>query len=591
MGGFHGKCLRIDLTTEEFSVTTLDKDVLYSYLGGRGIGAYIFNKEVYSDFEPLNEKAPIVLSVGPLTGTKIPTSGRSSMTFKSPLTGLINDSNAGGKFGTSLKACGFDTVVIQGRSKKLMLLNITPLGVEFIPAENLKQKTTDETHNYLQKKLGVTCSTACIGPAGENGVLYASVAVDGHRNFGRGGGGAVWGSKNIKAIAVKGNIPTSIYDKEKYDFFHYEMEKQLLANPITSKALPEFGTAVLVNVMNSQGILPSKNFQENFSLDALNISGEELTDRYLHKKSACQHCPIACGRVVKIDSKIGAGPEYETIYALGAMCGIYDLEAIIKANLLCNALGLDTISTGVTIACAMEMHEKGYLSDKIKFGDINTQYELIKDIALRKGIGNELAKGSKKFAALYEHPEFAMQVKGLELPAYDPRGSQSQGLAYATSNRGGCHLRANMTSPEILGIPKMIDRDAVHGKAGLLIVMQHTSAIFDSLVLCKFAGYAIGDEFLARILTAVSGIDFEPMHLQIIGERIWNTERIVNLKFGLNPEREDTLPNRLLKEFTKDGPSAGKVVNLTPMLEEYYRFRSWTIDGIPTQAKLDELGL
>ena len=590
MFGHSGNCLQINLTKQTYSNFKLPQEILQKFLGGRGLGVYLLYKDK-DIIDPLNENSRIILSVGPLTNTKVPTSGRSNLSYRSPLTGLITDANAGGRLGVNIKGCGYDAIIIEGKAKYMQILHITKNGVQFINAEGLRQKTTSETQDYLKQKFGTKCSTALIGPAGENGVLFSTVSVDGKRNFGRGGAGAVWGAKNLKAIVVDGELKTNICDEEKFEFFLNEIKKQISAHPITSKALPEFGTSMLVNVINAAGALPAYNFQENFTEDAKNVSGEVLSSKYLTGRYACFNCPIACGRKTIIENREEHGPEYETIYALGTACGIFNLQSIIMANYLCNLLGLDTISTGVTIACAMEMYQKGYITEKISFGDSNVQSELIQDIAYKKGIGAKLANGSKKFAEEYGHPEIAMHVKGLELPAYDPRAAQAQGLAYATSNRGGCHLRANMAAPEILGVPKMIDREAVHGKAGLLIVMQHSAAIFDSLILCKFAGFALTEEFLARILTAVCGINFEPMDLQKIGERIWNAERIFNLRAGLNPWQDDTLPNRLLNETAKKGPSSGKIVNLKPMLEEYYRFRSWDTQGIPTKEKLTELGL
>lgn len=591
MNGFSGKLLSIDLSDSTYKIEFIAPNIMLKYLGGRGLGTYLLSQGEAAKLASLDEKASIILSVGPLTNTKVPTSARCNMTFKSPLTGLINSSNVGGIFALNIKATGFDAIIITGKADHLLYLYITSEEIKFLSADYLEAKTTLETHKCIIEKHSNNTSTACIGPAGENGVLFASVIVDGKRSFSRGGSGAVWGSKNLKAIVVEGDIPSKVSDLEKLDFLLYEANKQLTANPITSKGLPEFGTAVFVNVMNSAGVLPAFNFQQNFSESAKNISGEELTASFLKNKDNCYNCPISCERFIEFANEECIGPEYNSIYALGSACGIFELGPIIRANLLCTEMGLDTISTGVTIACAMEMHEKGILNEKISFGDANSQYELIKDIAAKKGLGAKLAMGSKLFSEEFSHPELAMQVKGLELPAYDPRASQGQGLAYATSNFGGCIESANMTLPEILGIPKMINRDAVHGKAGLLIVMQHTYAILDSLLLCKNISYALGEEFLARILTAVSGYKFEPMDLQKIGERIWNTERIFNLHAGLLPESDDTLPARLIGEGSIYGPAAGKLVNLKPMLEEYYRFRSWTSNGFPSKEKLSELDL
>ncbi|HWJ04111.1 MAG TPA: aldehyde ferredoxin oxidoreductase C-terminal domain-containing protein, partial [Verrucomicrobiae bacterium] len=304
----------------------------------------------------------------------------------------------------------------------------------------------------------------------------------------------------------------------------------------------------------------------------------------------CYGCPVKCSRVTRTQAEEGEGPEYESLWALGPQCGISDLEIIAEANYLCNRLGLDTISTGVTIGCAMEMAENNMVGLGLKFGDASGLKGLIEDIAYRKGIGDELAEGSRNFAAKYGGEKYAMQVKGLELPAYDPRGVQGMGLGFATSNRGGCHLRAYMVGPEILGVPKMVDRFSTNGKAGLTIFYQNINAAMDSLIICRFIGLAVSEEYFARLLSAVTGNQYQPQDLHVIGERIWNRERLYNLREGFTLA-DDTLPERLLKEPVKKGPSGGHVVNLSPMLTDYYRFRGWDNIGVPASRKLTELGL
>jgi aldehyde:ferredoxin oxidoreductase len=315
-----------------------------------------------------------------------------------------------------------------------------------------------------------------------------------------------------------------------------------------------------------------------------------LREEFLIKRDACWSCPIGCKRKTKTSHGSGDGPEYETIYALGSTLGIDDFETVIEANYLCNQLGMDTISCGATIACAMELAESGKLDTELGFGRSDLLLKMVEDIAYRRGLGADLAEGSKRLASKYGAPEVAMQSKGLEFPAYDPRGMQGQGLLYATSNRGACHLRGNMLGPELLGAPKMLDRHATSGKAGVLIVLQHTNAVIDSIGMCKFVNFAIGDDFFARMMTATTGIEYEVQDLQLAGERIWNLERLYNLKAGFTRE-DDALPPRFISEPLNEGSSAGHVVHLDEMLEEYYRFRGWTQDGIPTERKLNTLGL
>ncbi|MEM3026938.1 MAG: aldehyde ferredoxin oxidoreductase C-terminal domain-containing protein, partial [Thermoproteota archaeon] len=327
-----------------------------------------------------------------------------------------------------------------------------------------------------------------------------------------------------------------------------------------------------------------------FLPEAKNIAGEEITRRLLVKPKACFGCRIACGRGTRLDSVEGEGPEYETVYALGSCCLLWDLETIWRANHLCNDLGLDTISTGVTIACAMELSEKGMLPEKVKWGDGNKIVELIEKTAYRNGLGNDLAEGSRRLAEKYGDPDAAMQVKGLELPAYDPRGAKGQGLAYATSNRGGCHLRSYIIGLEILGVPKRIDRFSTVNKAGLVIYQQNLYSAMDTLVACRFTGYGLDEEYYSRMLSAATGVKYTAEDLMLVGERIWNLERLFNIREGFS-RKDDTLPKRLLSEPLTSGPTKGQVVELDQMLEEYYRARGWDKEGRPTKRTLERLGL
>jgi aldehyde:ferredoxin oxidoreductase len=593
MNGWMGRNLRVDLSTGQTQVEPFDEGLARSYLGGRGLGARMLASEVGPTVQPLSLENRLVFATGPLTGTRVQTSGRFSVTTKSPLTGTILDANSGGTWGVTLKRAGYDALIVQGESERPVFLSIDEGGATLTDASTLWGLSVSETTRRLG---GRGRNVACIGPAGENQVLLSAVMNDGNRALGRGGVGAVMGAKRLKAVVVSGAQKTSVADDEALKFVVYEAGKALKANPMTSQALPQFGTAVLVNLMNEAGVLPTRNFSESRFEQAAGISGEALADSLLVRKTGCWGCPIACTRVTRTAQASGEGPEFETLWAFGAACGIGDLEAIAEANYLCNDLGLDTISAGATIACAMEMTERGILPGELSFGRADLLAPTLRSIAYREGLGNELAEGSRRFARRHGVDEYAMQVKGMEMPAYDPRGMQGQGLQLATSNRGACHLRGNMLGPEILGIPKMVDRFAVHGKAGLVIVHQNLSAAIDSLVVCKFSSMALGDEHYARMLTAVTGIRFEPQDLMTIGERIWNLERCYNLREGFT-SADDTLPARLLAEPLDQEPSVirkmdeGQTVQLAPMLKEYYRFRGWDANGVPTARKLGDLGL
>ena len=413
---------------------------------------------------------------------------------------------------------------------------------------------------------------------------------DRERALARGGTGAVMGSKNLKAIVVEGKERPVIDDQERFKFLLYETRKLLAASPLTSQALPEFGTVVMMNIMNNIGALPTRNHQQTQFEGAEAISGEELTEKYLVKNAACWACPIGCTRISKTDKVEGEGPEFETTWAFGAQCGVDDLAAIIEANALCNDLGLDTISAGSTIACAMELSEKGYLDSDLRFGRADLLARCVEEMAYRRDLGAELADGSLRLATKYGHPELSMTAKGMEMPAYDPRGMQGQGLLYATSNRGGCHMRGNMIGLEVLGLPKLIDRFQVQGKTSFVILNQNSNAAIDSLVICKFTNMGVADEYFARVLSAVTGIQYATGDMIKAGERVWNLERLYNNREGFT-NKDDSLPPRLLMEAPTDGPSKGWVSHLEPMLKEYYRTRGWDEIRCPQTAKTSRTGI
>jgi aldehyde:ferredoxin oxidoreductase len=497
------------------------------------------------------------------------------------LTETIFDSNSGGIWGVKLKRCGFEGVWITGKSSDPVYLKISEDNAALKGAEGLWGKDVSETSHELRKNERGKASVLAIGPAGENLVKFSAIMNDEHRAFGRGGVGAVWGSKNFKGIVVEsGTKQSDIARPDSFQRYVLSAFRKAVQGPITGQALRLFGTSVLVNIINEFGLFPVRNNQSGCDVGVESISGE----------SACFNCPIACGRVTKTRERSGKGPEYESVWALGAQCGIFDLESVTEANYECNLLGLDTISTGATISCAMELSQRGLLEEKIGFGDTKVLQPLIQKIASREGIGMDLAEGSVRFARKQGAEEYAMAVKGLELPAYDPRGAMGQALAYATSNRGGCHLRGYMVGWEVLGIPKMIPRFNLSGKTDILVRIQNLSRVTDSLVTCKFLEYSVGYDHLARILSAATGIDYTISSLHKIGERIWNLERLYNIREGIDGA-QDTLPARFLKEPLKEGSSSGRVVDLKKLLGDYYLTRGWNEEGVPTSGKLEDLGL
>ncbi len=607
-----GRIARVDLWSGKIRFESLPDEVLKKWIGGRGLGVYLMLKEVDPRVDPLSPSNKALVLTGPLTGVAgVPSSGRWCSVTKSPLTNTIHDSQSGGKFGPELKFAGFDGIILENASETPVYLWVHDGKVEVRDAKHLWGKdvhaTTDLIKEELRAEVGNEADkikVACIGPAGENLVRFAAIMNDKNRAAGRGGHGAVWGSKKLKAIAALGHDKPKVAKPEKFrEAVKVAMDKHKKSS-VTAEGLPKLGTAILVNIINKAGIFPTRNFKTGVFEGAEKISGETLAEKYVdwkkQKEEICWGCPIGCARysVVKNSpfSGEGGGPEYETIWAFGAQTGTDNLEAIIKANFLCNELGLDTISTGHVIGTFMELVEKGKIPKealrglKADWGTPEAIVELTWRIAYRSGIGDDLAEGAARLAQKYGAPEVAMVVRGQELPAYDPRGAQGHGLAYATSNRGGCHLRAYMISPEVLGVPQLVDRFETKGKPALVKHFQDVFAVIDSLIVCKFTSFAIWADEYAALLSAVTGVDVDAKGIEKIGERIWNAERVFNI-FSIGDGRKyDTLPKRLLEEPMPEGPSKGYVVKLDEMLDEYYKVRGW-IDGRPTRAKLEELGL
>ncbi len=590
MEGWAGKVLDINLTDNTIETVPLDREMARLFLGGRGLGARLLWDLVGPEVEPLSPENVLVFTTGPITASASQTSNRFNVSTKSPLTETILHANSGGWWGMQFKRTGHDALIVRGKAEKPVMIEITADGVQIKDAADLWGKGVFETTEALGQDRNKR-NVLCIGPAGENQVRIAAIMNDKERALARGGPGAVMGSKNLKAIVVEGSERNRAQDQDQFKFMLYESRKILKASPLTSQALPEFGTAVVMNVINTIGVLPTRNFQESQFEGADKISGEAITDEILVKNQACWACPITCTRISKTASgKEGEGPEFESAWAFGAQCGIDDLDTITEANFLCNDLGLDTISMGNTIGCAMELAERELIDADLGFGQADRLLGLINDTAYRKEIGDDLAEGSYRMAEKYGAPELSMSVKKLEMPAYDPRGMQGQGLVYATGNRGACHETGNMLGPEVLALPRLIDRFATQGKAGIVSVHQDSAAVIDSLVYCKFANMAMSVEFFARTLSAVTGELFTEEDLMRVGERVWTLERLYNLREGFTKD-DDTLPDRLLNEPVREGPSEGFTAKLAPMLEEYYAFREWDENGIPRPEKLQELSL
>jgi aldehyde:ferredoxin oxidoreductase len=581
------KLLRVSLTHKKIHYESLSTDLIAQYIGGRGLGVKLLYDNLAPGIDPLSPENWLIFAVGPVTSTSVPTSGRSIVITKSPLTGTIFDANAGGHFGNPLRKAGYAGLILEGRSSSPVYLWINDDNIEFRDASHVWGKDTAETTDILLEETDSKAQVACIGPAGEHQVKLAAIITDKHRAWGRGGVGAVMGSKNLKAIVVRGTGKVAPVDADMLDMVTTRTRRLIKKHSVTDKALKVYGTAVLVNVINEFGMLPTHNFQYGTFEDAVGVSGEKLLERLFVRRYSCHGCPIGCGRISMAYGKEVGGPEYETIWAFGPQCGINDLEWITEANHQCNLLGLDTISTGSTIGCAMELVQKGKLDAGIKFGDTSGILDLINDTAFMRGLGAELAEGSRTLATKHGAPELAMHVKGLEIPAYDPRGVQGHALGYATSNRGGCHLRSYLIGPEIMGSPVRVDRDRTEGKAKLVILYQNLSAAMDSLIVCRFTSFAWSVDDYAKVAAATTGLSIDGATLLAIGERIWNLERLFNIREGFS-SKDDVLPSRFSGPLP-DGASRNRTVHLDEMLPEYYALRGWNKEGAPNKERLDQL--
>ncbi len=600
MYSFLGKLLRVDLTNGVIKEEPVSESLVKKYIGGRGLGTKIYADEVAKDVDVFSPDNKLILMTGPLTGTFATSAGRLMWITKAPLTGTIGCSNSGGQFGPELKFAGFDGVIFEGKSEKPVYLYVHDGKAELRSAEDIWGKTVFETTDLLIGATDPDAKVSCIGPAGEKGVLYATIMNEKHRAAGRGGLGAVMGSKNLKAVVARGTGGIKVADKAGFLAACTDARQKLKDNPVTGGGLGAYGTEILVNIINASGGLPLRNARDGaYYDDADDISGETLAEKYLVRNKGCFGCSMACGRVTKIKEgpfkSSGEGPEYEAAWALGASCGINDLEAICNANFLCNEYGMDPITMGATFACAMELFDKGLIpkdemGGSLVFGDAASIVEFAKKTALREGFGDKLAQGSYRLAESYGAPELSMSVKKQEMPAYDGRSLQGMGLEYATSNRGGCHVRGYLVSPEILGIPVKLDPLVTEGKANMLKIFQDLTAVVDSAGLCLFTTFGIGLPEIGDMLRTATGWDLSDEDLLVAGDRIWNIEKLFNMSQGFT-KKDDTLPPRILTVPMPSGPAKGKVCELDVMLPEYYQLRGWDAEGVPTKDKLGELGL
>ena len=613
--GWTRKILRIDLTNGTVKTEPLRMDWADQYLGQRGLASKYLVEEIDPKTDPLSPANKMIMATGPLTGTAASTGGRYSVITKGPLTGAIACSNSGGYFGAELKFAGWDMVIIEGKSPKPVYLTIFDDKCEICDASAIWGKSVWAADEWIKKHhQDPMMHIAAIGVAGENQVLYSCIVNDLHRAAGRSGVGAVMGSKNLKAVAVRGTGGVKVKDFKAFMSATKAGKQVLAANAVTGQGLPSFGTQVLMNVINEAGAMPTRNSREVQFEGAHDISAEAMatprkTDgkKNLLTNQACFGCTIACGRISKIDEThftiknkpeywhASGGLEYEAAWALGSNTGVNDLEALTYANFICNEQGLDPISFGATVSAAMELYDLGLITKdqvgfELKFGSAEALAKCADITGKAEGFGKELGLGSARLTAKYGRPELSMTVKSQEFPAYDPRGIQGMGLTYATSNRGACHLRSYTVSSEILGIPEKTDPLATDGKPALVKAFQDATAAVDSTGLCVFTtfGWTLND--IAPQVDAACDGSWTPERMMEVGERIWNMERVFNNKAGFTA-KDDTLPPRLLKEAAKTGPAKGLVNGLDKMLPEYYALRGWTAEGVPTNETLSRLAV
>jgi len=565
--GWTGTILKVDLSNGTWQREEIPRQWLEEYLGGRGLGVRLMRD--YFRLDPFDPEMPLIFAVGPLCGTSAPTAARLSVVSRSPLTGTIYDCSAGGRFAWRLKAAGLDALFITGTSATPVTLAIGPEQVDLLPAGHLWGNDIPATVAAL-KDLG---SVAAIGPAGENRVLFANIMMGEGNSVGRGGLGAVMGAKGLKAVTVEGNRKTEIADPTRFDKARQDVMRLFKASPVVFGPLgiSEFGTPVLVDLMAQRRMAPTENFRKTYFANSANYSGPAIKEACGAKKDGCYGCPIQCK---KSDRDGGHLPEYETVSHFGALNNIDNLAAIVTSNNICNDLGLDTITAAATLSAWGEIKGRFPTAEEIPV--------LLEDMALCRGEGKLLTLGSRRLANEMGRPDLSMSVKSLELPAYDPRGAYGMALAYCTSSRGGCHLRAYPISHEILRKPVPTDRFSFSGKARIITIAEDSNAAVDSLVACKFAFFGASLEEYADLLTAATGISYTPQRLKEIGRRIVLTERFYNCANGFS-RTDDILPER----FFCEAGSSGDGIEIQPIdrqrfeeeLDKYYRIRGLNPDG------------
>ena len=606
MDGWVGKILRVDLESRDFAVEDLNPDFAREYIGGQGTATKILFDEIDPAIDGLSPENKLIFSTSPLTGTGAVSAARGVWAAKSPLTGAIAFSNTGGYFPSEVKFAGYDLIIFEGKADDPVYLSIEDDNVEIRDATDLWGKNAEETEDLIRAEIenpwiAAETRISCIGPAGENLVKIAAIMNDKHRAAARCGIGAVMGSKNLKAVAVRGTKGITIADPDGFRGAVENALKEVGSSMVASFAFPSYGSGSLVDLFNEIGILPHNNFQKMVDKGANQISGQAIASQFLIRNRACFSCPLACGGPTEVkDTQFkgkGERPEYETHALMAASCGVYNPAALIKGNSVCNEMGIDTMDMAGAIACAMELYEKGFLPEedagaKLNFGNADAMIELIEKTARREGIGEIIAEGGgSALAEKYGHPELFMGTKKMTFPAYDVRNANGMALGVATSTRGCCHNRNYTIAPEVLGMPEKMNPIGTAGKAGMVKEVQDmTASVMDAAGICLFSMVGQSPPSMFVQLNTATGAGYEFEELIKIGEKIWNLQKLFNLKAGLTKD-DDTIPKRFLEEPATAGAGIGKVVDLDTMLTEYYQIRGWDENGVPSSEKLQELGL
>ncbi len=611
---FMGKILRVDLAQGSITIEPTRMEWTRQFLGGVGLATRYYYEQVPAGIDPLGPQNDMIVMTGPLTGTTSASASRYSVVAKSPQTGMWGQANSGGTFGPALKRSGYDGVIFEGISPEPVYLWLENGKAELRDASHIWGKTVPETEELLQAQSKKSLKVASIGPAGENLVRYAAIMNDKHRAAGRCGMGAVMGSKRVKAIACAGNESIQLAHPERFNQV-VRQQREYMDESLLKVGFDTFGTNMVADMVNVRGGYPNRNWQRGEFELLDEINAEAITDKILIEGVRCFACPVACGRSTEIregkwKGHHGEGPEYETTNMLGAQCEVADLNAITMANYRCNEYGLDTISTGATIAFAMECYERGILDEgqtngkALRFGDADLVVDLVEKIAYRREIGDLLAEGTRVMAERLgqgsEH--FAMQVKGLELPAYDPRAAKITGLGYVTASRGGDHMTGYIQLPTFFDMPFLIVEDSLirdpfeanPAEVQVLIDLENALTVLDAVGGCKFMGILLTAEDLSALIASATGWDFDVAEFRKSGERIFNLTRACCVREGMGRE-QDVLPGRLMSDALPSGPAEGMLIDqdtLEMLKDAYYQARGWDLqNGIPSEAKLQELAL